>query len=117
MVKKVSKKLASWKRSCISLSGKITLIKATLSNVPVYYMSMHRMPQKVMSSIERLQWNFLWEGSCLEKDHLVRWEVVFQPKEHGGLSLGRIKDMISFVGEAALKVFNGTRIFMAFHHS
>lgn len=36
---KVNKKLSSWKKSYISLGGRITLIKAALSNLPVYYVS------------------------------------------------------------------------------
>lgn len=32
------------------------------------------------------------EGSSQKKDHLVRWEVVAQPIEQGGLGLGRVKE-------------------------
>lgn len=92
MVEKVSKKLATWKRNYISLGGRITLIKVALSNIPVYYMSLYRMPQTVVYSIERLQREFLWERSGQKKDHLVRWEIVIQPKEQGRLGLGRIKE-------------------------
>lgn len=47
VVEKVSKKLVCWKKSYISLGGKITLIKASLSNIPVYYISLFKMPFKV----------------------------------------------------------------------
>lgn len=53
VVEKVSKKLASWKRSYIFVGGRITLIKAALSNIPVYYMFMYRMPRKVIQVTEK----------------------------------------------------------------
>lgn len=42
VVEKVSKKLACWKKSYISLGGLITFIKGALVNVPVYYMSLFK---------------------------------------------------------------------------
>lgn len=59
VVEKVFKRLASWKRSNISLGGKITLIKGALSNILVYYMSLFKMPIKVGSAIKKLQRDFL----------------------------------------------------------
>lgn len=47
-VERVNKKLSSCKKSYISLGGKITLIKSTLANIPVYYMSLFKMPAKVV---------------------------------------------------------------------
>lgn len=59
MVEKISKKLACWKKSYISLGGHITLIKAALSNIPVYYTSMYKMSIKVVQVIEKYQGDFL----------------------------------------------------------
>ena len=33
-------KLANWKRQCISKGGRLTLIRSTLSNLPIYIMSL-----------------------------------------------------------------------------
>lgn len=73
VVEKVSKKMACCKRSYISLGERITLIKASLSNLLVYYMSLFTMPYKVVMTIEKLQSDFLWEGGRQKKDHLVKW--------------------------------------------
>lgn len=62
VVERVNKKLTCWKQSYISLGGRITLIKAALSNIPVYYMSLFKMPIKVVNLIERCQRDFMWEG-------------------------------------------------------
>lgn len=68
------------------------MIKAALSNIPVYYMSMFKMPCKVANIIENFQMDFLWDGGGCKKDHLVKWEIVVKPKSQGGLGVGRMKD-------------------------
>lgn len=83
MVEKVSKKLACWKRSYVFLSGRIIIIKAALSNISVYYMSLYKMPKKVVMAIERYQRDFLWEDGSQRKDHLVKWEIVTKSKQQG----------------------------------
>lgn len=55
VVERVSKKLAAWKRNYISFKGRITLIKATLANISMYYMLIVRLPSKIVQKIERLQ--------------------------------------------------------------
>lgn len=92
VVEKVFKKLTCWKRSYIFFGGHITLIKGALSYIPVYYMSMYKIPTKVTYVIERYQWEFLWDGRCQKKVHLVKWEVVVKSKEKRGLGLDRIKE-------------------------
>ena len=53
------KRLASWKIQYISKGGKVTLIRSTLSSLPIYYLSLFRMPQKVCARLERIQRQFL----------------------------------------------------------
>ena len=53
------KRLASWKAQYISKGGRITLIRSTLSSLPIYYLSLFRMPQKVCTRLERIQRQFL----------------------------------------------------------
>lgn len=50
VVERVSKKLAAWKKNYISLGGRITLIKSSLANIPVYYMLVFRMPPRVVKT-------------------------------------------------------------------
>ena len=59
--------LASWKIQYISKGGRVTLIRSTLSSFPIYYLSLCRMPQKVCDRLERIQRQFLWGGSDLDK--------------------------------------------------
>lgn len=53
VVERVSKKLAGWKKSYVSLGGRITLIKEAWANILVYCMFVFRMPSKVVHKIEK----------------------------------------------------------------
>ena len=88
---KVRRRLVLWKRQYISKGGRITLIKTTMSSMPLYQMSLFRMPKTVARRLEKLQRDFLWGGGNLEKKaHLVNWEVVCADKENGGLGLRKL---------------------------
>lgn len=91
VVEKVSKKLAHWKRSYISIRGRITLIKGVLSNVSVYYMSMYKVLNKVSHAIKEYQRKFLWEAGNQKKDHSVN-EGCGEVEGARGFELGRIKE-------------------------
>ena len=56
------KRLASWKIQYISKGGRVTLIRSTLSSLPIYHLSLFRMPQKVCARLERIQRQFIWGG-------------------------------------------------------
>ena len=82
------KRLASWKMQYISKGGKITLIHSTLSSLPIYYLSLFRISQKICTRLEKIQGQFLWGGGSLEKKpHLVKWATVCTKKKKGGLGL------------------------------
>ena len=88
---RVRRRLALWKRQYISKGGRITLIKSTLASMPIYQMSIFRMPKSVAKRVEKTQRDFLWGGGNLEgKVHLVKWDVVCTEKLNGGLGLRRI---------------------------
>lgn len=82
-------RLSSWKKNYISLGGKITLIKSTLSNLPTYYLSIFKAPCKVIKAFENMQRDFQWEPGDSKKD-LLKWETVCRPIDTGGLGLGNL---------------------------
>jgi len=89
IIDKIQSKLQAWKCSCLSRAGRLTLIKAVLNCLPIYYLSLFSMPKKVAEEVIRLQRRFLWNGDksgrCFP---LVKWELVQQPKCKGGLGVG-----------------------------
>ncbi|CAL5336186.1 unnamed protein product [Camellia sinensis] len=94
VVEKVKKKLASWKRRFLSFAGRLTLIKSGLSNLPVYFLSIFKLPIGVAKTIDRIQSNFLWGGSeVLRKIHLVQWKEVCKSKAQGGLGVRSLSDV------------------------
>ena len=82
------KKLALWKRQYISKGGRLTLLRSTLSRLPICHMSLFRLPRRVKLRLEHIQRYFLWgEGSLDKKPHLVKWATIFYAKKEGGLGV------------------------------
>ena len=59
------KRLAMWKRQYISKGGRLTLIRSTLSSMPIYFMSLFCLLRKVRLRLEKIQRDFLWGGGAL----------------------------------------------------
>lgn len=54
-----------------------------LSNLPIYYLSLFKIPKGVVEEIESLQNHFLWRGQDVYKPHLIKWQIVSKDKESG----------------------------------
>ena len=88
------KKLAMWKKQYISKGGRITLIRNTLSSMPIYFMSLFCMLRQVRLRLEKIQRDFLWgRGALVQKPHLVRWKTVCLEKKKGGLGVRNLSLM------------------------
>ena len=90
VVIKVARRLDGWKRAFLSRGGRLTLIRSVLSSLPIYYMSLFKMPQGITDNIEKLMRDFLWGSDTDPSSHLVRWEEVIKPKQKGGLEIGNM---------------------------
>lgn len=51
-------------------------MKATLSNLLIYYLSTFKIPKRVAREIEQLQKRFLWSGKSDFKPHPIKWEII-----------------------------------------
>ena len=58
VVEKIQNRLASWKAKILSKAGKLTRIKSVLNSLPIFYMSMFKMPKAIAQKIVKLQRNF-----------------------------------------------------------
>ncbi|XP_057746334.1 uncharacterized protein LOC130965582 [Arachis stenosperma] len=89
IIDKVEAKLSLWKAKVLNKAGKLVLIKSVLNSLPMYYLSLYKMPKAVADKLIALQRQFLW---CKEDGTygipLVKWELVQAPKKVGGLGVG-----------------------------
>ncbi|XP_028052094.1 uncharacterized protein LOC114256638 [Camellia sinensis] len=91
---KFRSKLSRWKRKLLSFAGRLTLIKSTLSSLPIYFLSLFKMPEGVAKEIERIQSTFLWGGNDLKrKVHLVKWGEATKSINQWGLGIRRLRDV------------------------
>ena len=61
VIERVQGKLSSrWNGRCLSMAGRICLIKSVLSSVPLFFMSLFKLPSGVADKLVRIQRNFLW---------------------------------------------------------
>ncbi|XP_016172426.1 uncharacterized protein LOC107614807 [Arachis ipaensis] len=89
VIDKVEERLSLWKAKSLNKAGKLVLIKYVLNSLPVYYLSLYKLPKTVAKKLISLQRRFLW--STEDGRHgvsLVKWEVVMAPKKAGGLGVG-----------------------------
>ena len=88
------KRLASWKLQYISKGGRATLIRSSLSSLPIYHLSLFRAPLKVCARLKRIQRQFLWGGSDLDKKvSLVSWATVCTEKRKCGIGIKNFSKM------------------------
>ena len=82
---RLHKRLVLWKRQYISKRGRLTLIRITLSSLPIYFLSLFWMPRILQLRLEKIQRDFLWEGETLDsKPHLVKWDTVCSERRKRG---------------------------------
>lgn len=67
------------------------MIKSNMSNMPIYYMSMFKMPAAVANRLEKIQRRFLWgDSEGRRKIHLLSWDRITRSKKYGGLGIKRL---------------------------
>lgn len=85
---KFRNRLSGWAVSKPSMAGRVTLIHAILSTIPLYAMQTSVLPISLCNELHRLIRNFLWGSSSeVRKIHNVSWSVVTKPKEYRGLNV------------------------------
>lgn len=76
----------------LSIGGPLTLIKASLASLPLYYMSIFPIPAGVIANIIMIQQNFLWCGYDGKRGFpLIAWDWIEPAKSQGGLGIGNLK--------------------------
>lgn len=82
----------------LSKGGKVTLIKSTSSNLPIYFLSLFPILVDVVNCLEQLQQNFIWSGMEDDlKTHLVNLSTVCSPIQFGGLGIRYLRCFKEFL--------------------
>nr|GFB88224.1 RNA-directed DNA polymerase, eukaryota, reverse transcriptase zinc-binding domain protein [Tanacetum cinerariifolium] len=55
---KVYSRLSKWKLNTLSIGGRLTLINSVLSSIPLYHMSIFKVPMSVLNLLELIRKNF-----------------------------------------------------------
>jgi len=92
IVEKIKARLSKWNGRCLSLAGKVCLIKSVFTVLPLFYLSFFKVSISVCNKITSIQRRFLWAwGSDHKCISWVKWENVCKPREEGGLGIKDIK--------------------------
>lgn len=76
LVDKVKHRLHSWESKYLSLPGRVTLIKTTLSSLPLHIMYMFKLPEFTLNCLDKLS----------RKLHPISWDKVCSNLNQGGLN-------------------------------
>ena len=82
ILRKTESKLSRWKQRHLSYGGRVTLIKATLTSIPIFYLSFFRIPNRVVKKLTQIQRRFLWGGGLDHKKIAwVKWDCWLMEQE------------------------------------
>jgi len=94
LIERIEHRIGVWCYRSLSLGGRLILIKSVIESMPVYWMTLHKIPKAILNHIRKLVVSFLWSGNhAEEKIHLVKWSIIARPKAMGGWGL---KDLDTF---------------------
>jgi len=62
VIEKVQAKLSRWKGRCLSMAGRICLIRFVLSSIPLFFMSLFKLPSRGQGSWLRYKEIFSRDG-------------------------------------------------------
>ena len=60
ILSRIESRLVPWKKKFLNKWGRLVLIKAVLTSVPTYFMSVFKLPVGVANRMEKIQRSFFW---------------------------------------------------------
>ncbi|GJY32697.1 RNA-directed DNA polymerase, eukaryota [Tanacetum coccineum] len=91
VVDKVVSRLSKWKMKTLSIGGRLTLLKSVLGSIPIFHMSIYRVPSRVLQQLESIR-NRFFNGNDLgsKKAIWIKWSNVLADKAKGGLGVSSL---------------------------
>ncbi|GKB31372.1 RNA-directed DNA polymerase, eukaryota, reverse transcriptase zinc-binding domain protein [Tanacetum coccineum] len=91
IVERVRSRLSNWKMKTLSIGGRLTLIKLMLGSMPIFHMSLFKVPAGIIHILESIRSKFFnGHESSSKKATWVQWKKVLAPKENGGLGISSL---------------------------
>ncbi|GJW49783.1 RNA-directed DNA polymerase, eukaryota [Tanacetum coccineum] len=88
VVDKVLSRLSRWKMKLLSIGGRLTLLKSVLGSMPIFHMSIFKVPSSILKSLESIRSRFFnGQDPKSNKASWVKWNKVLTPKDKGGLGV------------------------------
>ncbi|GJR64060.1 RNA-directed DNA polymerase, eukaryota [Tanacetum coccineum] len=88
-VKGMTSRLSKWKMKTLSIGGRLTLLKSVLGSMPIYHMSLFKVPMKILQRMESIRSHF-FNGSLDKKPTWVKWRNVLASKDKGVLGISSL---------------------------
>jgi hypothetical protein len=74
-----------------TMGGCLVLVNSVLTSLVMFMLSFFETPRGVLEKIYYYRSRFYWQSDQHEKKYrLARWNIICQPKEHGGLGIHNI---------------------------
>lgn len=85
IVDRIRQKAISWSTKRLSRAGKLTMLKAVLSVIPIYTMTCFLLPVSLCKKIQSVLTRFFWDSNEGKKKICwIAWEKMTKPKAMGG---------------------------------
>lgn len=89
LINKIQNKIGTWKTLRLSQGGRSMLIKYVSFKIPIYNMSVLKLPEKMIGSIDKTQRRFWWgdvEGKR-KKENAYNQKDICKPTDQRGLGI------------------------------
>ncbi|GJV65988.1 RNA-directed DNA polymerase, eukaryota [Tanacetum coccineum] len=91
VVEKVLSRLSRWKLKTLSIGGRFTLLKSVLGSMPIFHMSIFKVPSSILNSLEVIRSRFFnGHEHKSNKATWFKWNKVLTSKEKGGLGVSSL---------------------------
>ncbi|GJY85526.1 RNA-directed DNA polymerase, eukaryota, reverse transcriptase zinc-binding domain protein [Tanacetum coccineum] len=84
-------RLSKGKLKTLSIGGRLTLLKSVLGSMPIYHMTIFKVPMKVLHRMESIR-SKIFNGvdSSSKKSVWVKWKTTLTSKDKGGLGISSL---------------------------
>ncbi|GKB82705.1 RNA-directed DNA polymerase, eukaryota, reverse transcriptase zinc-binding domain protein [Tanacetum coccineum] len=91
IINRVRSRLSKWKMQMLSIGGRLTLVKSVLGSMPIFHMSLFKVPSGTLRLLESIRGNFFnGHDFSSKKISWVQWDKVLAHKVNGGLGVSSL---------------------------